>query len=94
MDEVQSRYEAIRRHLAGDRLAEMCRALGRSKPWLYKWLTRDEPANPAWTQSRSRAPHHLAVKTPQGMERLICETRQQMVRTRQAARRFASLKPA
>jgi transposase len=86
MDEIQSRYEAIRRYLAGERPAEICRALGRSKPWLYTWLKRYDPANSAWAQSRSRAPHHLAAKTPQSVERLVCEIRKRLVQTRYAQR--------
>jgi putative transposase len=82
MEDSQSRDEAIRRYLAGDRPAAICRALGRSKPWLYKWLKRYDPANPTWAQSRSRAPHHFAAQTPQAMERLVCEIRQRLVQTR------------
>lgn len=86
MDETQSRYEAIRRYLAGDRPAEICRALGRSKPWLYKWLKRYDPTHPAWARSRSRAPHSVAAQTPPDVERLVCEIRQRLVQTRYAQR--------
>jgi transposase-like protein len=75
MDDIQSRDEAIRRYLAGNCPAEICRALGRSKTRLYKWLKRYDPANLAWGQSRSRGPYHLTTKTLQGMERLGCKIR-------------------
>jgi putative transposase len=86
MEETPSRDEAIRRSWAGDRPAESYRALGRSKPWLYQWLKRDDPAHPTWAQSRSRAPHHFAAQTSQAMERLVCEIRQRLVQTRDAQR--------
>jgi putative transposase len=86
MEETLSCYEAIRRYLAGDHPAEICRALGYSKPWLYKWLKRYDPVNPAWAQSRSHAPHHLTAKTPQAVECLVCEIRQRLVQTRYAQR--------
>jgi putative transposase len=86
VDEIQSRYEAIRRYLTGDRPAEIWRVLGPSKPRLYKWLQCYDPANPAWAQSRSRAPHHVTAKTPPDVERLVCEMRQRLVQTRYAQR--------
>jgi len=86
MDKIQSPYEAIMRDLAGDRPAEICRALGRSKPWLYQWLQRDDPTNPTWAQSRSRAPHHGTGKTPPDVKRLVCEIRQRLVQSRYAQR--------
>jgi hypothetical protein len=86
MDETQSRYEAIRRYLAGERPAESCHALGYSKPWLYKWLKRYDPTHPAWVRSRSRAPHRLTAKTPPAVARLVCEIRHRLVQTRYAQR--------
>jgi putative transposase len=47
---------------------------------------RYDPANPAWAQSRSRAPHHVTAKTPPDVERLVCEIRQRLVQTRYAQR--------
>jgi len=34
--------------LLGEAASAICRALGRSRYWLYKWLKRYDPANPAW----------------------------------------------
>ena len=82
MDETQSRYEAIRRYLAGERPVEICRTLGYSRPWLYKWLKRYDPANLAWAKTRSRAPHRLTAKTAPAVERLVCEIRQRLVQAR------------
>jgi putative transposase len=86
MDDTQVRHEAIRRYLAGESPVEICRALGRSKPWLFNWLKRYDPLNSAWAQSHSRAPQRIATKTPQGVERLVCEIRQRLVQTRYAQR--------
>jgi hypothetical protein len=76
----------MRCDLAGERPVDRCRALGHSTPWLYTWLTRDDPATPAWAQRHSRAPHRLASKTPEAVERLVCERRQRLVQTREAQR--------
>src|SRR5712691_5600203 len=56
------RQDAVKRYLAGDPIAAICRELGCSKSWLYKWKTRYEAPEPTWSQERSRrpsAPPHL-----------------------------------
>ncbi len=86
MEDTDARHEAIRRYLAGQRPAEICRALGYSKPWLYKWLKRYDPTHASWAQNDSRAPQRLTTKTPAELERLVCEIRQRLVQTRDAQR--------
>jgi len=44
----QERIDAVSRYLLGEAASAICRALGRSRYWLYKWLKRYDPANPAW----------------------------------------------
>ncbi len=36
------RLEAIERYQAGESATAICRALGKSRGWLYKWLQRKE----------------------------------------------------
>ena len=86
MGETQARYEAVRRYLVGERPVAICRTLGYSKPWLYKWLRRYDPTNLGWAQTRSRAPHRLTAKSPPAVERRVCEIRQRLAQTRYAQR--------
>jgi len=50
------RRQAIARYLAGDRIEEICRELGCSKSWLYKWRDRYQADDPTWTQEQTRRP--------------------------------------
>ena len=86
MDEIRSRDEAIRRYLTGDHPAEICRALGRSKPWPCMWPKRMSRRIPPRPRVAPVRPHHLTGKTPQGVERLVCELQQRLVQTRYAQR--------
>lgn len=36
------RLEAVRRYQAGESATDICRSLGKSRVWLYKWLKRKE----------------------------------------------------
>jgi len=36
------RLEAVERYQAGESATEICRSLGKSRQWLYKWLQRKE----------------------------------------------------
>jgi putative transposase len=85
-DAPQDRIDAIRRYLQGEPASAICRALGHSRYWLYKWLKRYDPADPAWAQDHSRAPRRLPAKTPAEVERLVCEIRQRLVTTKYAQR--------
>jgi putative transposase len=86
MEDTDARHEALRRDLAGQRPAEMCRALGDSKPWLSKWLKRDAPTNATWAEHDARALQRLTTKTPVERERLVCESRHRLVQTSDAPR--------
>ena len=50
------RQQAIARYLAGDRIEEICRELGCSKSWLYKWRDRYQADDPTWAQEQTRRP--------------------------------------
>jgi putative transposase len=85
-DAPQDRIDAIRHYLQGKPASAICRALGRTRYWLYKWLKRYDPANPAWAHDQPRAPRRVASKTPEDVERLVCEIRQRLVTTKYAQR--------
>lgn len=81
---TQERIDAITRYLRGEPASAICRALGRTRAWLYKWLQRYDPTKPGWSQSQPRRPRRVAAKTPAEAERLVCEIRQRLVRTKYA----------
>lgn len=84
MDEQEQRTEAIARFLRGEPAAALCRALGRSRRWIYKWLRRYDPGDPAWARSRSRAPNRIPHRTPEAVAQLVCAIRRRLVTTRYA----------
>jgi len=51
---LKQRALAIHRYLAGESSQSICASLGKTKPWLYKWVTRHAPDNPAWCDDQSR----------------------------------------
>ncbi len=53
---AQERQWAVQRHLNGESSESICISLARTRPWLYKWVDRYDPDNPAWCQERSRPP--------------------------------------
>ena len=62
------RQEALERYVAGEPIAVMCREMGCSKSWLYKWKKRYEGTEPAWVEERSRRPQSTPTKTPDALE--------------------------
>lgn len=80
----QERFNAVGRYLRGEPASTICRALGRTRAWLYKWLKRYDPANVAWAQPQSRRPQQVAAKTSREGERLVCEIRQRLITTKYA----------
>ena len=65
------RQDAVKRSLADDPIEAICRELGCSKSWLYKWKTRYEASEPTWSQERSRRPRTTPTKTPAAVEMAI-----------------------
>src|SRR5262249_15248490 len=58
------RQDAIERYLAGDLIETICREMGCSKSWLYKWKNRYEASKPTWVQERSRRPRRIPTQLP------------------------------
>jgi transposase-like protein len=70
------RQEALERYLAGDPIAVICREMGCSKSWLYKWKNRYQVTEPDWFQEHSRRPETTPTKTPDALEAEIVRLRQ------------------
>lgn len=86
MGDQEDRVQAISRFLQGEPPSPICRALGRSRQWFYKWLHRFDPADPHWARSQVRAPHTVPRKTSDAVVRLVCAIRQRLQATRYAQR--------
>jgi transposase-like protein len=74
------RQDAIERYLAGDPIEAICREMGCSKSWLYKWKKRYEASKPTWLQERSRRPRSTPTQTPEALERAIVHLRDSLSR--------------
>ena len=77
MSEVEAglRREAARRRLAGESPEAIARDLGRTRQWVAKWASRYDPQDPAWAEGRSRAPRHVANRTPAKVEEQVLAVR-------------------
>ena len=69
------RQRASARYLDGDPIETLCREMGCSKSWLYKWKNRYQPDDPSWHQARSRRPARQTTQTSALVEQAIRETR-------------------
>ncbi len=74
------RQDAIERYLAGDPIEAICREMGCSKSWLYKWKKRYEASKPTWLQERSRRPRSTPTQTPEALEKAIVHLRDSLSR--------------
>jgi len=58
-DELDRRKQAVRWHREGISYTEICRRLGRSRPWLAKWLRRSRADPRQGLLDRSRRPRRV-----------------------------------
>lgn len=84
MKEQEKRINAIKRFLQDEEISIICRSLGHSRRWFYYWLERYDPSDPAWFQNHPRVPKEVSSKTPEHVERMICEIRKRLVMTKYA----------
>ncbi|RDH81936.1 MAG: hypothetical protein DIZ78_15940 [endosymbiont of Escarpia spicata] len=66
---------AVQRHLDGESPEGICISLGRTRPWLYKWLDRYDPGDPDWCLDRSRLPLSSPQRTAREIEEIVKVTR-------------------
>jgi putative transposase len=67
----QQRWKAVQRFLNGEEPDEICAAIGRSRSWLYKWVTRYAPDNDQWFADQSRRPLSSPFRTPAEIEKIV-----------------------
>jgi putative transposase len=82
MDEEHRRTQAISLYLQGERPGAIYKALGRSRPWFYKWLKAYDPSNAGWARAHSRAPKQVPQRTATRIIQLVCSIRQRLVKTK------------
>jgi putative transposase len=68
---LKQRALAVQRYLAGESPQSICAALGKTKPWLYKWVSRYTPKNPAWCDDQSRRPLFSPYRTSAEIEKIV-----------------------
>ena len=61
----QRRQDAVKRYLDGDPIERICREMGCSTSWLYKWKNRYQVTESDWSKARSRQPKTTPSKTPE-----------------------------
>ena len=67
----KQRALAVQRYFAGESPESICASLGKTKPWLYKWVARRTPDNPTWFENLSRRPLSSPCRTPTEIERIV-----------------------
>lgn len=77
-DEVFRRQEAIRRRLAGERVAQICAALDRSPSWFHKWWQRYREEGAQGLYDRSHAAFCVANRTDPILQKAVVQIRQHL----------------
>ena len=67
----KQRALAVQRYLAGESPQSICASLGKTKPWLYKWVSRQTPDDPAWFEDQSRRPLSSPYRTPAEIGKIV-----------------------
>lgn len=67
----RQRILAVQRYYAGESPDRICASLGKTKPWLYKWVSRYSPDDPAWCSEQSRRPLSCPLKTSAEIEQIV-----------------------
>jgi transposase InsO family protein len=67
----QQRLKAVQRFFDGEDPMDICASLGRSRSWLYKWVTRYTTNNSQWVEDQSRRPLSSPYRTPAEIEKIV-----------------------
>ena len=68
---LKQRASAVQRYLAGEDPESICASLGKTTRWLYKWIARHTPDDPAWFEDQSRRPLSSPYRTPAEIEKIV-----------------------
>jgi len=67
----QERLKAVQRFFNGEEPESICDSLGRSRSWLYKWVTRYAPDDALWFEDQSRQPLSSPYRTTAEIEQIV-----------------------
>jgi transposase-like protein len=93
-DLEQRRQLAVKRYLDGDPIEVICREMGCSKSWLYKWRDRYQADDPTWAQEVSRRPLTSPAKLSATLEQDILRLRQTALSTGAGPANAAAIRQA
>jgi putative transposase len=68
---LKQRELAVEWYLAGESPQSICASLGKTTRWLYKWISRHTPDDPAWFEDQSRRPLSSPCRTPAEIEKIV-----------------------
>jgi putative transposase len=68
---LKQRALAVQQYHARESPQSICASLGKTKPWLYKWVSRHTPDDPAWCDDQSRRPLSSPYRTPAEVEKIV-----------------------
>lgn len=67
----KERTLAVQRYFAGEDPESICASFGKTKRWLYKWVSRHTSDDPAWFEDQSRRPISSPNRTPAEIEKIV-----------------------
>jgi len=62
---------AVKRFRNGEAPESIYTSLGKSRSWLYKWIARQDVADSAWNEERSRCPQSMPNRTAAEIEEIV-----------------------
>jgi hypothetical protein len=67
----KERTLAVQRYFAGEDPESICASFGKTKRWLYKWVSRHTSDDSAWFEDQSRRPISSPNRTPAEIEKIV-----------------------
>jgi transposase InsO family protein len=67
----QERIRAVRRFVAGEKPEAICASIGRSRSWLYKWVSRYDETDDLWCENRPTVLFNAANRTSLEIEEIV-----------------------
>jgi putative transposase len=67
----EERIRAVRRFVAGEKPEAICVSIGRSRSWLYKWVSRYDETDDSWCVSRPTVLFNAANRTSLEIEEIV-----------------------
>jgi len=71
MNNEQKRIIALQRFFRGEKPEVICKDLGKSKSWFYKWLKRFNATDETWAKEKSRTPAVQTGKIAPSLEEAV-----------------------